>query len=444
MLMKDDLTGILGKENVFDDEKTLRKYSSDQSYEDPKLPDLVVFVQSVEQVQEVIKYANEKVIPVVPFSSGLNLLGAAVPKKGGILLNLSKMNRIIEIDEDNRLVTIEPGVTFSELQDELEKKGLCVMIPFGSHPDSSALAGWLERDPVLAPVNIESGNDLLMGAESVFPDGKFYRTGLWFSEGNPESHRSVQATMGIITRACFKVEQLPSERKIYALQFESFNEVIDPLKLIQSSEAGFECFLLNHFNMAALSSVSWRIPGEFPAKKLSSNEFESLRSRVPTWTLIVCLSGGSELGTEKIAFQKDVLEKISLRMNLIPYSVTDQEEFLLKEMLRPWSILKKFCFRGSVYDLSFKAPLKRVPEFQKIIVETAEKYDYSIEDIGGYILPIEFGRAVYCKIDFHCNPEDPDEKERIKSLWHDAKERLIKAGAFFDRQDGSHMIYGST
>jgi hypothetical protein len=273
-----------------------------------------------------------------------------------------------------------------------------------------------------------------MGAESVLPDGKFFRTGLWFSEGNPESHvGSVQATMGVITRACFKVETLPAERKIYALQFESFNKVIEPLKLIQSSEAGFECFLLNHFNMAALFSVSWRVPSEFPAQKLSSNDFESLRSRVPIWTLIVCLSGGSELGAERIAYQKDVLEKISLKMNLLPYNVTDQEEFLLKEMLRPWNILKKFCFRGSVYDLSFKAPLKRVPEFQKIIIKTAEKYGYPQEDIGGYILPVERCRAVYCEFDFHCNPDDADEKERIKSLWLETREKLVEEGAFFDR-----------
>ena len=434
MSMKEDLTGIFGKENVFDDEETLKKYSSDQSFEDPQMPDAVVFAQNVDQVQEVVKLANQKGVPVVPFSSGLNLHGAAIPKKGGIILNLSKMNGIIDIDEDNRLVIIEPGVTFSQLQDEIEKKRLRVMIPFGAHPDCSVISSWVERDPVLAPLSLECGNGLLMGAESVLPDGKFFRTGLWFSEGNPGSHvGSVQATMGVITRACFKVETLPAERKIYALQFESFNEVIEPLKLIQSSEAGFECFLLNHFNMAALFSVSWRVPSEFPAQKLSSNDFESLRSRVPIWTLIVCLSGGSELGAERIAYQKDVLEKISLKMNLLPYSVTDQEEFLLKEMLRPWNILKKFCFRGSVYDLSFKAPLKRVPEFQKTIVETAEKFGYSREDIGGYILPIEHGRAVYCKFDFHCNPDDADEKERIKNLWLDASENLVKAGAFFDR-----------
>ena len=358
--MKDDLTGILGKDNVFDDEETLKKYSSDQSFEIPQTADLVVFAQSVEQVQDVIKYANKKKIPVVPLSSGLNLHGAAVPKKGGILLNLSKMNRIIDIDEDNWFVVIEPGVTFFQLQNELEKKGLRAMIPFGAHPNRSALTSWVERDQALASASFEYGNDLLMDTEIVLPDGELFKTGLWSAGGKPGSPMgpvrsmlyrfwsAAQGTMGIITKACFKVEHLSADRKVYALQFESFKDVIEPLRAIQYSEIGLECFLLNHFNMASLFSLSWQIPNEFPAQRSSSNEFESLRSRVPLWTLIICLNGAPELSAEKIAYQEDALQKISSKMSLIPYNVTDKEDFLLKEMLRPWNILKKFCFLGSV------------------------------------------------------------------------------------------------
>ena len=456
--MKEDLIEIFGKENVFDDEETLKKYSSDQSFEDPQMPDAVVFAQNVDQVQEVVKLANQKGVPVVPFSSGLNLHGAAIPKKGGIILNLSKMNRIIDIDKDNWFVVIEPGVTFSRLQDALEKKGLRAMIPFGAHPDRSALTSWVERDQPLATASFEYGNDLLMDTEIVLPDGEIFKTGLWSAGGKPGSHMgpvrsmlyrfwsAAQGTMGIITKACFKVEHLPAERKIYALQFESFKDVIEPIKAIQYKEIGLECFLLNHFNMASLFSLSWQVPDKFPTQKSSSNEFESLRSRVPLWTLFICLNGAPELGLEKIAYQEDALQKISSKMNLIPYNVTDKEDFLLKEMLRPWNILKKFCFRGSVQDLSFKAPLKRVPEFQKIIAETAEKYAYLLEDIGGYVLPVERCRAVHCEFDFHCNPDDADEKDRIKKLWLEASEKLIEAGAFFDRPYGAwaEMMYSRT
>ncbi len=458
MSMKEDLIGIFGKENAFDDGETLEKYSSDQSFEDPSMPDAVVFAKSVEQVQEVVKYANEKKIPVVPFSSGLNFHGAALPKKGGILLDLSKMNRILDIDNDNWLVTIEPGVTFSQLQDALEEKGLRAMIPFGTHPDRSALTSWVEHDQVLASVNFEYGNDLLMNAEIVLPDSTLFKTGLWSADGKPDSHMlfvrsmlyrfwsAAQGTMGVITKACFKVEHLPAERKIYALQFESFRDVIETLKTIRHSEIGLECFLLNHFNMASLLSLSWQVPDKFPAQSSSSNEFESIKSRVPLWTLIVCLNGTPELGAEKIAYQEDALQKISSKMSLIPYNIKDKEDFLLKEMLRPWSILKKFCYRGSVQNLSFKAPIKRVPEFQKIIAETAKKYAYPVEDVGGYILPVEHCRAVHCEFDLHYNPDDTNEKDRIKKLWLEASEQLIEAGAFFDQPYGAwaDMMYNRT
>jgi len=124
-------------------------------------------------------------------------------------------------------------------------------------------------------------------------------------------------------------------------------------------------------------------------------------------------------------------------MSLIPYNVKDKEDFLLKEMLRPWNILKKFCYRGSVQNLSFKAPLKRALEFQKIITEAAKKHAYPVEDVGGYILPVEHCRTVHCEFDFHCNPDDTDEIKRIKKLWLEASEQLIEAGAFFDRPYGA-------
>jgi len=458
MSTKEDLTEIFGKENVSDDPEILKKYSSDQSFEDPHLPDLVVFAETVEQVQTVVRYANRHQTPVVPFSSGLNLHGAALPKNGGILLNLSKMNRIIDIDEDNWFVVIEPGVTFSQLQDALEKKGLRAMIPFGAHPDRSALTSWVERDQALAAASFEYGNDLLMDTEIVLPDGELFKTGLWSAGGKPGSHMgpvrsmlyrfwsAAQGTLGIMTKGCFKVEHLPADRKVYALQFESFKDVIEPLKMIQYSEIGLECFLLNHFNIASLFNLSWQVPNRFPVQPATSNEFESLRSRVPLWALIICLNGAPELGAEKIAYQEDALQKISSKMSLIPYNVTDKEDFLLKEMLRPWSILKKFCFRGSVQNLSFKAPLKRVPEFQDIIKTTARKYNYPVEDIGAYILPIERCRAVHCEFDLHCNLDDPAEKDRIKTLWLEASEKLIDAGAFFDQPYGAwaDMIYSRT
>ena len=105
--------------------------------------------------------------------------------------------------------------------------------------------------------------------------------------------------------------------------------------------------------------------------------------------------------------------------------------------------MKKFCYRGSVHDLSFKAPLARVSEFQELLVQVASEYEYPAEDIGGYVLPLERGRAMHCEFDFHCDHADVVEREAARRLWQEAGERLVGAGAFFDRPYGpwAEMMY---
>ena len=100
MALKDDLISIAGRESVFDDEETLVSYSRDQSFVNPRRPDLVVFAETVEQVQNVMRYANKTRTPVTPYSSGLNLHGGTIPRQGGIVLNLSRMNKILQVDTE--------------------------------------------------------------------------------------------------------------------------------------------------------------------------------------------------------------------------------------------------------------------------------------------------------------------------------------------------------
>ncbi len=458
MSITHDLTGILGSDNVSDDEEKLTPYSSDQSFVKACRPDALVFVETVEQVQEVVRYANKTKTPLIPYSSGLNLHGGTIPKQGGIILNLSRMNRILSVDEENWFVVIEPGVTVQQLQDELRSRNLRAMLPFGIPPSRSALTSYVERDPALASASFEYGNDLLMDTEIVLPEGELFKTGLWSAGGKPGSPMgpvrsmlyrfwtAAQGTMGVLTKACFKVEHLPAMRRIFAFQFESCRDAIEPLIALQHREIGLECFLLNNFNMAALMCDEWQVPEKFPAAKIEAPACEFAKIEYPVWVLFICLSGGPELPEEKIAYEEEALLEITSRLKLESYNLDGKESFMLDELLQPWNILKKFCYKGSVQDVSFKSPIKRVPEFQKIIVDSAHNYEYPIEDIGGYILPIERGRAVHCEFDFHCNMNDPREQQRIKQLWLEVSEKLIDAGAFFDRPYGAwaEMMYTRT
>jgi len=142
MTMKRDLEKILGEAAVFDDEAALARYACDQSFVQARRPDLVGLARTSDHVQAVVRYANQTNTPVVPFSSGLNLHGATIPKEGGIVLDLSRMQDM-EVGPRNWHCVIEPGVTAAQLQDELAKHQLRAMLPFGIHPRRSVLTSYL-------------------------------------------------------------------------------------------------------------------------------------------------------------------------------------------------------------------------------------------------------------------------------------------------------------
>lgn len=175
----DCLKAVVGTDRVATDRKTLQKYSQDQSFVRPCLPDYVVFARNVREVQEVLKAANENKTPVVPVSSGMNLRGAAIPKEGGIILDLSQMNRVGPVTERERWVVVEPGVTYGQLGEELQKHGLRVMMPLGVPQSRSVISSIIERDPTLAAASFEYGNSLHMDIEVVLPTGVVWRMGKW-------------------------------------------------------------------------------------------------------------------------------------------------------------------------------------------------------------------------------------------------------------------------
>ncbi len=115
---KGELAKIVGAENVVDAPEILEAYSRDQSFVPPRMPRLVVKPKNADEVQSIVKWANQTGTPLVPVSSGPpHFRGDTVPSTGGaMIIDLSRMKRIIRIDRRNRIIMIEPGVTFGELQ----------------------------------------------------------------------------------------------------------------------------------------------------------------------------------------------------------------------------------------------------------------------------------------------------------------------------------------
>ena len=461
MANKEELIAIVGKDNVFDISSVLDKYSRDQSFVRRCKPNIVVKPKSLEEVQAVIRKCNKDKIPVTPYSSGLNLRGAAIPDQGGVVLDLSGLDKIEEINEKDRLAVIEPGVTYEKLQDELTKRGYRAMVPWGVPPKRSVLSSYLERDPVLAAASFEYGNDLFLDMEMVLPTGEVFRTGNWGIEGgeagstwgpigfiNYRFWTGAQGTFGVITKLALKIEPLPQVRKLFFFPFDSLEAAIVPLRKVQRRELGLECFGLDRFSLAALLEEAWEPPDNFPCEKVSSTDLEALRQKLAPWTFLICLSGLDYFPEDKVSYEESVLREVCAEENVEPLTslpgLPELEEIFLETLIYPWrKSLKKFRYKGSCHNIAFHSPLAKIPELEGIIRNLAERHGYPTRDIGGYLLPIERGRAIYGEFDFPCDQEDQEETELVKRIWNEASEALMDKGAYFARPYGrwADMIY---
>ncbi|PAM96104.1 2-hydroxy-acid oxidase, partial [Flavobacterium sp. IR1] len=106
-----ELSKLLTEEQVTTNQTMREQHSRDESYHIPSLPDMVIFPKRTEDVQKVINYANTYEIPVVPFGLGSSLEGNAIPYKGGISLDMSLMNQVLEVRPNDFLIKVQPGIT---------------------------------------------------------------------------------------------------------------------------------------------------------------------------------------------------------------------------------------------------------------------------------------------------------------------------------------------
>ena len=176
---KDELIKIVGAENVIDDPITLDVYSRDHSFIPPSKPLMVVKPGNADEVQGIVKWANQSGTPLVPVSSGQpHFRGDTVPSSGeAVIVDLSGMNRIIMMDRRNRVTIVEPGVTFSKLQPELAKEGLRLPMPLLPRTSKSVLGSVLEREPLINPRYAWSLTEPLRCLETVMGNGDMFRTG---------------------------------------------------------------------------------------------------------------------------------------------------------------------------------------------------------------------------------------------------------------------------
>ena len=153
----------------------------------------------------------------------------------------------------------------------------------------------------------------------------------------------------------------------------------------------------------------------FRLQAADADNFNALRAVLPPYMLIVSVTGLPRRSDEKIAYEEVALRKVCDEANVelletIP-NIPGAEKMLEAEMLRPFSILKKYNFKGQILNLTFKCPLNKVDELIGIASKTACSSGYNCKEVGVYVLPLERGRALHCEIDFHATPESAADLE---------------------------------
>ena len=461
MDVKAELVRVVGSENVLDSPDVLEAYSKDYSLNQPSLPNYVVRPGSIEGIQGIMRFADGQRIPVVPSSSQVHFYGATIPGQGGIILDLRRMNRILDINERDRTVRIEPGVTWEQLQTELEGKGYRMVIPLFPHPLKSVITTWLEMEyPVISV--FEYGMPL-QSMRLVWANGDIYTTGsasvTTFGQPgcvatgvNPTGPGSLnffqllqgaQGTMGVTAWAMFKFEELPRLGKTFFIPTHNLEEAIEPVYKIQRRKIGCEFLLLNNLNLATILAENW------------PEDFEHLRQILPPWTAIMILMGLHRRPEEKIEYEEEALREVmkldfqDLELSTALRGVPALERRLPQMLRRPWPKDKtywKHCYKGGCQDLFFITTLDKAPQFVEIVNEVAGRNEYPLSDIGCYIQPIENARACHCEFNFYYNPDNPAEVEKIYRLYNEAAQALLEWGAFFSRPYDilADMVYQRT
>jgi len=455
ILFQEQLANIVGSENLITNREILERYSCDQSFVDPVMPLCVVRPETAEQVQAIIKICNSCKIPVTPYTTGCNNQGAAIPALGGIVVDVSGLDKVLRIDAISRNAHVEVGVTFEQLLNEA-RKVKTDLTPYGLRPSApvelpacaSVLVSLLEYNPTWTWSRYGGDdNDVLSLTRLVLPSGEIMKTGLATvpfvkkpytdAAGVPASFinkifHGAQGTFGIVLEGWVKLMSCQEVNKVLFWAFNKVEDAIKPIREIKWLRYGYEMFLINRMELALM--LADKVP----------EEVDKIREVLPPWTIILILRGRAD----EVEYQEEDLKELSSRLGIKMLTeisgVDTANEKIMREVECPQGWKKTSKYKGARNVIPFITPQKRIPTFNKVISKLTQKYGYPTEDIGCLAIPAfpEPG-VVHYQYSFARNPNNPEETEKVKEMVFEAYEQLVSLGAFFSRPYGrlAELVY---
>ena len=234
--IKQKFIEIAGSENFTDQLIDLVSYSSDAS-EHHHFPDAAIWPVSTEQVQAILALANAEGVPVTPRGAGTGLVGSALPLKGGLVLDLCRMNRVLDIQLQNRQVRVQAGVVHADLQSALAPLGFFYP-PDPASGKASTLGGNVATNAGgLKGAKYGVTKNYVLGMDVVLPNGSLFKTGsncLKCVSGYDLASLFVgsEGTLGVITEITLKIMPEPQEKATAMATFSELDRAGDAIAAI--------------------------------------------------------------------------------------------------------------------------------------------------------------------------------------------------------------------
>lgn len=383
---------IVGKENSSNSLETLHCYSYDNSKQ-TFLPDAVLLPDSTKQVIAILQLANKHTIPIVARGAGSGTTGGALPVKGGIVVSTSRMNKILEVDSENLIGIVEPGVITGEFQQQLKQHKL--MYP----PDPASLKyctmGGNVAECAGGPSAVKYGvtKDSIIGLEVILANGDILQTGTRTEKGVvgydlTRLFIGSEGTLGIITKIITRLQPLPEHKETFLLQSDALQKTTALVATILQQDI-HPC-TLEYMDKTAIRLVSDMLP-------------EKISDTVQAM-LIIEIDGNRK----QVAAQCEQLRKL---VETLPHC-TLQQATNKEEIEKIWLARRSIspaCFQLSSSKTSedVVVPRSKIPELVSFCEALSKKLDLTI---------LTFGHAGDGNIHVNMMSHDDSATEQQKAL----------------------------
>ncbi len=263
--LKSFLRQYLKGNQFLDDPNALESYSLDETGVYKSLPCAVVFPESTAEVSSILTYCNDNKIPVTPRGAGTGLAANSVPEEGGLLMILSRMDKILDIDSSNGIVTVQPGCIVDVLKQEVRKKGW--FYPVDPASSGTSLIGGHVNTNASGPHTYKYGSTrrYVMALEAVLADGTVIRTGSK-TEKNSTGYSLSQllcgseGTLAVVTEIALKLVPPPRITSTALVSFTSLEDGLNAILRLRSSSVNIAA--MEWMERAAIEIVA-QYEGEF-------------------------------------------------------------------------------------------------------------------------------------------------------------------------------------